>query len=349
MLIVLHPDITPQAQDAIEGRVRELGFTPHAIEGAGRTAIGITGNKGPVDPGHFRLMEGVADCIPVTAPYKLVSREVKHDDTVVDVAGVPIGGKQIVVMAGPCAVESEQQILAAARGVRKSGASLLRGGAFKPRTSPYDFQGLRQKGLELLEKARGETGLKVVTEVKDTETLPLVAESADLLQIGARNMQNFSLLEKVGEIDKPVMLKRGLSSTVKEWLMAAEYILSSGNPNVVLCERGIRTFETATRNTFDISAIPVVKKLSHLPIIADPSHGAGRRDMVAPMARAAVAAGADGLIIEVHCDPDHALSDGAQSMFPAQFDRLMAELRIIAPAIGRSICLEPVTRRGWGA
>ncbi|MFL5365277.1 MAG: 3-deoxy-7-phosphoheptulonate synthase [Myxococcales bacterium] len=337
MLIVLASDISPQAQKAIEDRVRELGFTPHAIEGAGRTAIGITGNKGPVDPGHFRLMQGVADCIPVTAPYKLVSREVKHDDTVVDVAGVPIGGREIVVMAGPCAVESEQQILAAARGVRKSGASLLRGGAFKPRTSPYDFQGLRQKGLELLEKARGETGLKVVTEVKDTETLPLVAESADLLQIGARNMQNFSLLEAVGDLRKPVLLKRGMSSTIKELLMAAEYIVSRGNKQVVLCERGIRTFETMTRNTLDLNAVPMLKSLSHLPVVVDPSHGIGIRSAVLPMARAAVAAGADGLIIEVHPDPDRALSDGMQSLDLGGFETLMREVSKIASAVGRSL------------
>ncbi|MFL5376507.1 MAG: 3-deoxy-7-phosphoheptulonate synthase [Myxococcales bacterium] len=337
MLIVLASDIGPQAQKAIEDRVRELGFTPHAIEGAGRTAIGITGNKGPVDPGHFRLMEGVADCIPVTAPYKLVSREVKHDDTVVDVAGVPIGGREIVVMAGPCAVESEQQILAAARGVRKSGASLLRGGAFKPRTSPYDFQGLRQKGLELLEKAREETGLKVVTEVKDTETLALVAEKADLLQVGARNMQNFSLLEAVGDLRKPVLLKRGMSSTIKELLMAAEYIVSRGNKQVVLCERGIRTFETMTRNTLDLNAVPMLKSLSHLPVVVDPSHGIGIRSAVLPMARAAVAAGADGLIIEVHPDPDRALSDGMQSLDLAGFETLMREVSKIAAAVGRSL------------
>ncbi|MFL5429379.1 MAG: 3-deoxy-7-phosphoheptulonate synthase [Myxococcales bacterium] len=337
MLIVLASDISPQAQKAIEDRVRELGFTPHAIEGAGRTAIGITGNKGPVDPGHFRLMQGVADCIPVTAPYKLVSREVKHDDTVVDVAGVPIGGREIVVMAGPCAVESEQQILAAARGVRKSGASLLRGGAFKPRTSPYDFQGLREKGLELLEKARSETGLKVVTEVKDTETLPLVAESADLLQIGARNMQNFSLLEAVGDLRKPVLLKRGMSSTIKELLMAAEYIVSRGNKQVVLCERGIRTFETMTRNTLDLNAVPMLKSLSHLPVVVDPSHGIGIRSAVLPMARAAVAAGADGLIIEVHPDPDRALSDGMQSLDLGGFETLMREVSKIASAVGRSL------------
>jgi 3-deoxy-7-phosphoheptulonate synthase len=337
MLIVLASDITKEAQAAIEARVRELGLTPHAIEGAGRTAIGITGNKGPVDPGHFRLMEGVADCIPVTAPYKLVSREVKHNDTVVDVSGVPIGGPQIVIMAGPCAVESEQQILTAARGVQKSGASILRGGAFKPRTSPYDFQGLREKGLKLLEKARDETGLKVVTEVKDTETLPLVAESADLLQIGARNMQNFSLLEAVGDLRKPVLLKRGMSSTIKELLMAAEYIVSRGNKQVVLCERGIRTFETMTRNTLDLNAVPMLKSHSHLPVVVDPSHGIGIRSAVLPMARAAVAAGADGLIIEVHPDPDRALSDGMQSLDLAHFATLMREIAAIAGAVGRSL------------
>jgi 3-deoxy-7-phosphoheptulonate synthase len=282
-------------------------------------------------------MEGVADCIPVTAPYKLVSREVKHNDTVVDVSGVPIGGPQIVIMAGPCAVESEQQILAAARGVQKSGASMLRGGAFKPRTSPYDFQGLREKGLKLLEKAREETGLKVVTEVKDTETLPLVAESADLLQIGARNMQNFSLLEAVGDLRKPVLLKRGMSSTIKELLMAAEYIVSRGNKQVVLCERGIRTFETMTRNTLDLNAVPMLKSHSHLPVVVDPSHGIGIRSAVLPMARAAVAAGADGLIIEVHPDPDRALSDGMQSLDLAHFATLMREIAKIAAAVGRSL------------
>ena len=337
MLIVLHSDISPAQQAAIEARVRELGFTPHAIEGAGRTAIGITGNKGPIDPGHFSLLPGVAECIPVTAPYKLVSREVKHDDTVVDVSGVPIGGREVVVMAGPCAVESEQQILTAARGVAQSGASLLRGGAFKPRTSPYDFQGLKGKGLELLSKARSETGLKVVTEVKDTETLPEVAEAADLLQIGARNMQNFSLLEAVGDLRKPVLLKRGMSSTIKELLMVAEYIVSRGNKQVILCERGIRTFETMTRNTLDLNAVPMLKTHSHLPVVVDPSHGTGIRSAVLPMARAAVAAGADGLLIEVHPDPDRALSDGMQSLDLPLFASLMREVEAVARAIGRPL------------
>ena len=337
MLIVLHPDVSRESQQKIEARIRELGFTPHAIEGAGRTAIGITGNKGAVDPGHFRLLDGVADCIPVTAPYKLVSREVKHDDTVVDVAGVPIGGKEIVVMAGPCAVENEAQILASAHGVAKHGASILRGGAFKPRTSPYDFQGLKQEGLNLLAKGRTQTGLRIVTEVKDTETLEAVAETTDLLQIGARNMQNFSLLEAVGDLRKPVLLKRGMSSTIKELLMAAEYIVSRGNKQVILCERGIRTFETMTRNTLDLNAVPMLKSLSHLPVVVDPSHGIGIRSGVLPMARAAVAAGADGLIIEVHPDPDRALSDGMQSLNLTMFAELMREVEKIAVAVGRSL------------
>src|SRR5437588_915498 len=337
MLIVLHPDVSPEAQAVIEGRVRELGFSPHASSGAGRTAIGITGNKGAIDPGHFRELEGVADAIPVTAPYKLVSREVKHEDTVVDVAGVPVGGRELVVMAGPCAVESEKQILAAAHGVARSGATFLRGGAFKPRTSPYDFQGLKGEGLRLLAMAREETGLKIVTEVKDTETLALVAESADLLQIGARNMQNFSLLEAVGDQRKPGLLKRGKSRTPKELLMAAEFIASRGNKQVILCERGIRTFETMTRNTLDLNAVPMLKAQSHLPVVVDPSHGIGIRSAVLPMARAAVAAGADGLIIEVHPDPDRALSDGAQSLNLPAFEKLMREVEKIASAMGRSL------------
>jgi 3-deoxy-7-phosphoheptulonate synthase len=261
---------------------------------------------------------------------------------------VRIGGDEVIVMAGPCSAENETQVRATAAAVRRAGAKILRGGAFKPRSSPYTFQGLGEEGLRLLRDAANAESLKLVTEVMDVSQIEVIGKYADIYQVGARNMQNFTLLRELGYVRKPVMLKRGISATVEEWLLSAEYILSGGNTDVVLCERGIRTFETATRNTFDISAIPIVKKLSHLPIVADPSHGAGRRDMVAPMARAAVAAGADGLIIEVHNDPDHALSDGAQSMFPSQFDRLMAELRIIAPAIGRSICLEPVARRGWG-
>ncbi len=250
-------------------------------------------------------------------------------------------------MAGPCSVESESQVRAAAAAVKRAGAKILRGGAFKPRSSPYSFQGLGEDGLRLLRWAADEQNLGVVSEVMDVSQVDVLSRYADILQVGARNMQNFSLLRELGRVRKPVLLKRGIAATLEELLLSAEYLLAGGNPDVILCERGIRTFESYTRNTMDISAIPIVKKLSHLPIIADPSHGTGRRDKVAPMARAAVAAGADGLIIEVHCDPDHALSDGAQSLFPAQFDRLMAELRIIAPAIGRSICVEPVARRGW--
>ena len=251
------------------------------------------------------------------------------------------------MMAGPCSAETEEQVNTTAAAVRKAGAKIFRGGAFKPRSSPYSFQGLGEEGLRLLRDASRAENLKLITEVMDLSQIELIDRYADIFQVGARNMQNFTLLRELGHVRKPVLLKRGISATIEEWLLSAEYVLSGGNTDVILCERGIRTFETATRNTFDISAIPVVRKLSHLPIVADPSHGAGRRDMVVPMARAAVAAGADGLIIEVHCDPDHALSDGAQSLFPSQFDRLMAELRIIAPAIGRSICLEPVARRGW--
>src|SRR5947208_1252958 len=252
-------------------------------------------------------------------------------------------------MVGPCSAENEKQVRAAAAAVRRAGAKIFRGGAFKPRSSPYSFQGLGEEGLGLLRDASKAENMALVSEVMDVSQIGVIEKYCDMFQVGARNMQNYTLLRELGHTRKPVLLKRGLMATIEEWLLSAEYVLSGGNTDVVLCERGIRTFETATRNTFDISAIPVIKKLSHLPIVADPSHGAGRRDMVAPMARAAVAAGADGLIIEVHCDPDHALSDGAQSMFPAQFDRLMAELRIIAPAIRRSICLEPLARRGWGA
>ena len=265
------------------------------------------------------------------------------------IGDVRIGGDEVIVMAGPCSAETDAQVRASAAAVRKAGAKIFRGGAFKPRSSPYSFQGLGEEGLKMLHDAAGAENLKLVTEVMDANQIEVIGKYADIYQVGARNMQNFTLLRELGYVRKPILLKRGIAATIEEWLLSAEYILSGGNEDVILCERGIRTFETATRNTFDISAIPIVKKLSHLPIVADPSHGAGRRDMVAPMARAAVAAGADGLIIEVHNDPDHALSDGAQSMFPAQFDRLMAELRIIAPAIGRSICLETVARRGWGS
>jgi 3-deoxy-7-phosphoheptulonate synthase len=283
------------------------------------------------------MLPGVAEALRVSQPFKLVSREVKEEDTVIDVAGVKVGGRAIVVMAGPCSVESKDQILETARAVKNAGASFLRGGAWKPRTSPYEFQGLREEGLKLLALARQETGLKVITEVMSTDTLPMVAEYADVLQVGARNMQNYSLLERLGAVEKPVMLKRGLSGTIREWLMAAEYIVANGNPNVMLCERGIRTFETATRNTLDINAIPVVKSLSHLPVIVDPSHGIGLRKHVAAIARAGVAAGADGIMVEVHPHPEKALSDGHQSLSIPEFEELMRQVRVIALAIERPV------------
>lgn len=332
MLIVMHPRCTPEAVAAVEARVRSLGFTPHAIAGE-RTAIGVTGNSGPIEAEPFLAMPGVADAVRVTQPFKLVSREMKETDTVVMVGDVAIGGGTPCVIAGPCSVESREQILAAAHAVKASGARLLRGGAYKPRTSPYEFQGLREEGLELLALAREQTGLRIVTEVKDTESLPLVAEYADMLQIGARNMQNFSLLERVGELRKPVLLKRGPSAMLRELLMAAEYIVSRGNPNVVLCERGIRTFETASRNTLDINAVPILKSLTHLPVLVDPSHGMGIRKHVPAVARAGIAAGADGLIIEVHPNPDQALSDGAQSLTPEQFNALMKQVRALSEVL----------------
>jgi len=350
MIIVLKPGTQESDIDDVCRRIEGLGLRAHVSRGEQRTVIGAIGD----DRFKTRLqaleaLDCVESLVPILQPFKLASREVHPTDTVIEVDGVRIGGLELTIMAGPCSVESEIQLRTVAEGVKAGGAHILRGGAFKPRTSPYAFQGLEEEGLKLLSEARKLTGLPIVTEVLEPDRVELVAEHADILQIGARNIQNFSLLKEVGQCRRPVLLKRGMATTIKEFLLSAEYVLAGGNRDVILCERGIRTFETATRNTFDISAIPVVKKLSHLPIIADPSHGAGRRDMVAPMARAAVAAGADGLIIEVHCDPDRALSDGAQSMFPAQFDRLMAELRIIAPAIGRSICLDPVARRGWGS
>jgi 3-deoxy-7-phosphoheptulonate synthase len=337
MLVVMKPHATQAEIDAVVERIREMGLTPHAIPGAQRVAIGVTGNRGTLPTESFATMPGVADAIRVSQPFKLVSREVKEEDTVIDVGGVPLGGNRIAVMAGPCSVESREQILEAARAVKAAGATFLRGGAFKPRTSPYEFQGLAEEGLELLALAREETGLRIVTEVMDVETLPRVAEVADVLQIGARNMQNFSLLKQVGALRKPVLLKRGPSATLKEWLMAAEYLLSGGNYQVALCERGIRTFETMTRNTLDLNAVPVLKALTHLPVIVDPSHGIGLRAHVPAMARAAVAAGADGLIVEVHPRPEKALSDGHQSLTPAEFGELMRQVRVIAGAIGRAV------------
>jgi 3-deoxy-7-phosphoheptulonate synthase len=320
----------------------------HRSTGASRVVLGVVGS-GKVDPRLIEMMEGVHEVLRITEPYKLASRTFKPEDTVFSLGEVRIGGDEVIVMAGPCSAENEAQVDATAAAVKRAGAKVLRGGAFKPRSSPYSFQGLGEEGLRLLKSAASTHDLKLVTEVMDISQIELIDRYADIFQLGARNMQNFTLLRELGRGRKPVLLKRGISATIEEWLLSAEYVLSGGNTQVILCERGIRTFETYTRNTLDISAIPIVKQLCHLPVFVDPSHGTGRRDKVAPMARAAVAAGADGLLIEVHSDPDHAMSDGAQSLFPGQFDRLMAELRIIAPAIGRSICLEPVARRGWSA
>jgi len=335
MLVVMKPHASQAEVEAVSDKIRSLGLTPHAIPGAQRVAIGITGNKGPLEPELFCSMPGVADAIRVSQPFKLVSREVKEEDTVLDVAGVRLGGRAIAVMAGPCSVESKDQLLEAAHGVKKHGATFLRGGAFKPRTSPYEFQGLGEEGLKLLALAREATGLKVVTEVMDADDLSMIAEYADVLQIGARNMQNYSLLKRLGAVQKPILLKRGPAATIRELLMAAEYIVSNGNYQVALCERGIRTFETMTRNTLDLNAVPVLKALTHLPVVVDPSHGIGLRQHVPAMARAGVAAGADGLIVEVHPAPERALSDGHQSLAIPEFAELMQQVRIIAGAIGR--------------
>jgi 3-deoxy-7-phosphoheptulonate synthase len=347
MVVVMQEGATEAQVEQVVARLIEMGMDVHRSTGVSRTVLGAVGQGRP-DTGLIALLDGVHEVVRISSPYKLASRTFKAEPTVVTVGDVRVGGDEVIVMAGPCSAESEEQVHAAAAAVKRAGAKIFRGGAFKPRSSPYSFQGLGEEGLRLLRDAATAENLALVSEVMDISQIDLVERYCDIFQVGARNMQNFTLLRELGHRRKPVLLKRGISATIEEWLLSAEYILSGGNTDVILCERGIRTFETATRNTFDVSAIAMVKKLSHLPVVADPSHGAGRRDMVAPLARAAVAAGADGLIVEVHCDPDHALSDGAQSMFPAQFDRLMAELRIIAPAIGRSICLEQQPRRGWG-
>ena len=327
----------PQIQHVIDHLV-SLGFDVHRSTGETHTLLGAIGVHPDFDPRDIEVLDGVREVVRITQPYKLASRAFRPQGSIVEVGkGVRFGGPEIVVAAGPCAVESEEQLQTIAKSVARLGAKLLRGGAFKPRTSPYSFQGLGEKGLKFLRAAADENGMLVVSEVMDPSQVELMLKYVDLLQVGARNMQNYHLLRALGEVRKPVLLKRGLSATIEELLLSAEYIMSGGNYDVILCERGIRTFETATRNTLDIAAVPVIKKLSHLPIIADPSHGTGRRDKVAPMARAAVAAGADGLLIEVHHDPEHALSDGAQSLFPEQFAQLMAELRIIAPAVGRRV------------
>jgi 3-deoxy-7-phosphoheptulonate synthase len=329
MLVVMEKDASPQQVDTVIGVIERCGFTARPIPGGDRVSIGVLNNDGPVDAGLFIGLPGVKDAMAVTKPYKLVSREVRPENTVVTVGEVSIGSGTLVMMAGPCAIESETQALTIARLVHAAGARIFRGGAFKPRTSPYTFQGLGEEGLKILAKVREETGMPVVTEVMDVTTFDLVEAYADIIQIGTRNMHNFSLLRRAGQAAKPILLKRGMSATLDEWLMAAEYILQEGNNDVILCERGVRTFVRHSRNTLDLSAVPVVQKESHLPIIVDPSHAAGRREQVPPLARGAVATGADGLMVEVHHAPEEALSDGAQSLLPEQFSRLVKQLQAL--------------------
>jgi 3-deoxy-7-phosphoheptulonate synthase len=337
VLVVMRKDATPEQIRGVVAAIEARGYKAHPVPGGERTAIGITGNRSAEDLPAFEGLPGVLEVIPVSHAYKLVSREVKAENTVVSIGGVRVGGPALVLVAGPCAVESREQMLTVARMVRESGAQLLRGGAFKPRTSPYSFQGLGEEGLKILAEAREATGLPVVTEAVDSESMDLVERYADAIQIGARNMQNFSLLKRAGRARKPVILKRGMSATLEEFLMSAEYILSEGNYEVVLCERGVRTFSDFSRNTLDLAVVPAVKDMSHLPILVDPSHGTGRRDKVSPLSRAAVAVGADGLMVEVHHDPSRALSDGPQSITPDMFGALVRELRQIAPVIGREL------------
>lgn len=338
MIIVLRPDATEKEIDHIIDKVKKLGLKPMVSKGVERTIIGVIGEEDIIRLQPLEVYPGVEKVVPILKPYKLVSRDFKQDDTVIDIdEAVKVGGKKIVVMAGPCSVENKSLLLRIAKNVKKSGATMLRGGAFKPRTSPYTFQGLGEEGLKFLKEAKKITGLPIVTELMDPRHMPLLEKYADLIQIGARNMQNFNLLREVGHSKKPVLLKRGISSTIKELLMSAEYILSEGNFNVILCERGIRTFEDHTRFTLDVSAVPVIKNLSHLPVIVDPSHATGKWGLVTPCAKAAIAAGADGLIIEVHPNPEEALSDGEQSLLPEKFDSLMKDLRKIAQAVGREM------------
>jgi 3-deoxy-7-phosphoheptulonate synthase len=342
MLVVMQNHATPEQIDRVVKVIEEMGYAARPMPGETRTTVGLVGNDGRVDSSRVESLPGVAEIIHVSKPYKQVSREWREQNTVVTIApGVSFGGSEVAIIAGPCSVESEEQIVEAAKAVRAAGATALRGGAFKPRSSPYSFQGLGKRGLELLALARRETGLPIVTEALDEEGAHVVAEVADCIQIGARNMQNYSLLRAVGKIDKPILLKRGMAATITDLLMSAEYILAEGNGQVILCERGIRSFDTSTRNLFDVTAIPIVQRLSHLPMIADPSHGTGLRDKVIPMARAAVAAGADGILVEVHPNPDRALSDGGQSLYPDQFARLVNELRAISTAIGRDLAAPP--------
>ncbi|HWX53876.1 MAG TPA: 3-deoxy-7-phosphoheptulonate synthase [Verrucomicrobiae bacterium] len=339
MLVVMKAHATEEQVRSVCERIESLGLRAHAIPGAQRTAIGITGNQGAVETGALEEMSGVQEVIQVSKPYKLVSRDTKEDNTVVSFAGSDgsFGGHDLGIVAGPCSIESREQAFAIAARVAKAGARFFRGGAYKPRTSPYAFQGMGEEGLKIMAEVRDRFGLRIITEALDDESLELVADYADVIQIGARNMQNFSLLKKAGRKHKPVMLKRGMSATLEEFLMAAEYIMSEGNYQVILCERGVRTFADHTRNTLDLSIVPAVQRLSHLPIVVDPSHGTGKRNKVLPLSRAAVAVGADGLLVEVHHDPDHALSDGMQSIFPEQFDELMAEVRQIAAVVRRNV------------
>jgi len=337
---------TSEEVDAVCRKIESMGYKAHPIPGSTRTAIGITGNQGPIEVAAFESLPGVGECLPVSKPYKLVGRELKEETTVIDLGdGVCIGGKELAIIAGPCAVESREQTRAVAASVSAAGAKLFRGGAYKPRTSPYSFQGLAESGLKILAEVRQDFGLKIVTEAIDVECLDLVERYSDIIQIGARNMQNFSLLRRAGRSHRPVLLKRGIAATLDELLMAAEYILAEGNYNVILCERGIRTFTDHTRNTLDLSVIPAVHRLSHLPIIVDPSHGTGRREKVIPLSRAAIAVGADGLMIEVHNHPEVALSDGNQSIEPPEFEQLMGEIRQIAPVLGRSLTVSSVRTR----
>jgi 3-deoxy-7-phosphoheptulonate synthase len=337
MIIVMQKGATPREIASVAARVEQLGRQVHLSEGEERTIIGVVGDGRPLDRDRFERMNGVERIVPILSPFKLASRDFRPQDTLVALNGTQAGGRRIVIMAGPCAVESREQILETARAVKAAGATVLRGGAFKPRTSPYSFQGLGLEGLKMLAEAGRETGLLVVTEVMAPEQVPLVSTYADVLQIGARNMQDYALLHAVGESQRPTLLKRGMMSTMEELLMSAEYILSHGNDRLILCERGIRTFETYTRNTLDINAVPLLKQLTHLPVFVDPSHGTGKWELVGPVARAAVAAGADGLIIEVHPRPEEAMSDGAQSLKPERFVQLMGELRAVAEAVGRTL------------
>jgi len=337
MIIVLRPDATKKQIDHLIDKVKKLGLKPMVSRGVERTIIGVIGEEDVLRVQPLEAFPGVEKVMPILKPYKLVSREFKSENSIIDVDGVKIGGKKIAVMAGPCSVESFEMLLEVGKKVKKSGASILRGGAFKPRSSPYSFQGLGEEGLKFLKEVKKETGMKIITEVMDTRDVWMVEKYADILQVGARNMQNFNLLKEVGLSKKPVLLKRGMSATVKEFLMSAEYVLAAGNFNCILCERGIRTFEDATRFTLDLNAVPLIKQLSHLPVVVDPSHGTGKWDLVEPMAKAAIAAGADGLMIEVHPNPEEAFSDGEQSLVPRRFEDMMKELKIIAKAVNREI------------